>query len=103
MKFEINVKNNEKLQKLALVKKIARVLGMYMFAAKVSIADKIFELFKDGVESTSFVVDSEITKMSPLFSIQKDMPLFQDEQLRYQHLIMLYQYLPMISTRSLLR
>lgn len=81
MKFEINVKNNEKLQKLALVKKIAHVLGMDMFAAKVSIADKIFELFKDGVVSASIIVDSEITKMLPLFSIQKDMPLFQDEEL----------------------
>lgn len=81
MKFEINVKNNEKLQKLALVKKIAHVLGMDMFTAKVSIADRIFELFKDGVESTSFVVDSEITEMKPLFIVQKNMPLFQDEEL----------------------
>lgn len=81
MKFEINVKNNEKLQKLALVKKIAHVLGMNMLAAKVSIVDKIFELFKDGVESTSFVVDSEITEMKPLFSIKKNMSLFQDEEL----------------------
>lgn len=81
MKFEINVKNNEKLQKLALVKKIAHILGMNMFAAKVSTADKIFKLLESGVASASIIVDSEITEMEPLFSIQKDMPLFQDEEL----------------------
>ena len=81
MKFEINVKNNEKLQKLALVKKLAHILGMDMFAAKISIADNIFKLLESGVVSASVIVDSEITEMKPLFSIQKDMPLFQDEEL----------------------
>ena len=81
MKFEINVKNKEKLQKLALAVKMSHILGMKLFTAKVSIADRIFELFKDGVASASLVVDSEITKMDPLFSIQKDMPLYQDEEL----------------------
>ena len=81
MKFEINVKNNKKLQKLALAVKMAHILGIKLFTAKVSIADRIFELLECGAESASLVVDTEITKMEPLFSIQKDMPLFQDEEL----------------------
>ena len=81
MKFEINVKNNKKLQKLALAVKMAHILGIKLFTAKVSIADRIFELLECGAESASLVVDTEITKMNPLFSIQENIPLFQDEEL----------------------
>ena len=80
MKFEINVKNREKLEKLAITKKLKDVLGMGL-ASAAGIARSIFELLESRVGSASLIIDSEETEMKPLFSIQKNMPLFQDEEL----------------------
>lgn len=81
MKFEINVKNRVNLQKLALVKQLANALGINLFVAKSGIADKIFELLENGVESASIIVDSETIDMKPLFSIQGNNSLYENNEL----------------------
>lgn len=81
MKFEINVKNKACIEKLALVKQLKTVLGIGLAAAKGEIADKIFSLLENGVESASIIVDSEMIEMKPLFSIQKNIPLYEDSRL----------------------
>ena len=81
MKFEINVKNKVRLEKLAVVKELKGVLGVGLAIAKNEIADKIFELLDNGAKSASIIVDSETIDMKPLFSIQGNSSLYEDEEL----------------------
>ena len=81
MKFEINVKNKVRPEKLAVVKQLNVVLGVGLAIAKHEIADKIFELLSNGAESASIIVDSEVTAMKPLFSIQENIPLYENHEL----------------------
>lgn len=80
MKFEINVKNKEKLEKLAITKQLKNVLGVGLTTV-AEITRSIFRLLESGVDAASLIIDSKETEMKPLFSIQKNMPLFQDEEL----------------------